>query len=117
MPPINPAPFRHFVRHHSGPVTISRRDGTTPTNYGEESTYTQLSTDRQMFIDTPDESELATAAGEFQAAMFVGYAVPSEDIIVNDRLQHSGITLEVTEKVGIPNDENPIVYRYTLDRP
>lgn len=111
------AALRRIVQMHSEPVTIERRDTSTTSSYGNDITYTTLPNDRSLYIDGVNESEQPTAAGEFQAMNVIAYSVPSEDIQVNDRFAHGSRTLEVVAKFGVPDDTDPIVYRYELDRP
>jgi hypothetical protein len=113
---MHPAPYRRLVRQHTEPITIRRRDEQDNTSYGEQITYSEVGV-RQLYIEGVSESRQPTAAGEFQSMSMIAFSLSDEDIRVNDRFDHGSTEFEVADKVGLPDDTDPVVHRYELERP
>lgn len=112
--PLPIAAFERFVRTHSEPLAVDRRDATDDTNYGESLTYSDLG-EREICIAGLEESVQPTPAGERQAQRVVAYTSPEIDLQLNDRISYGSETYEVLTKEGKPKESETAIYRYELD--
>lgn len=113
MPPAN-AVLRRFVRQHSVPLSVDRRDSASSSSYGTGPSYSDLGT-REIFVGGLNESMQPADAGENQSIRMVAYTTSDTDLQVNDRIDYNNRTLEVLSKEGKPNDLDVAIYRYELD--
>lgn len=112
--PAPAAAFRRMVNLNAEDLSVSRRDDTTSSSYGEGLTYSSVGTRRVCIVST-QENEQQTIAGERQAERIVAYADPDVDVQVNDRIDAGSETYEVTAQTAMPRESDPIIYRYDLD--
>lgn len=108
-------PYRRMVSARATPTDVWRRDEDTSETYGQEHTYSKLPNGREIYVYTVDEAEQPTPAGERQSLSVAALTTPDVDLRVNDRFDHGGERLEVIEKRGLPDDNEPAIIRYNLD--
>jgi hypothetical protein len=107
--------IRRRIRVYAEPITISRRQADTSEQYGNGPTYSELPSERDIFVAGLEESRQLTDAGERQGLRTVAYTGPNVDLQVNDRFDHGPDTYEVLTKEGRPDEADPVVYRYELN--
>lgn len=102
-------------------VTVHRKDDNTDGDYATSPTYTELGNPRSILVTGFDESMQTTGAGERQRMVMVAYSRPDVDLQTDDRIEYGGQTgnqsfYEVTAKFGRPDDADPVLWRYELEK-
>lgn len=108
--------LRTVVRLKSVPYDVERPSDRDKDRFGESGATTTTVTGIQMYLFEPQAVVLDTDFGDRLDGDLRGLALPSEDIQHQDRVTHQGDTYEISEPLHLPDNGNPVLKVFSLDK-
>jgi len=105
-----------IVRQRSTQYDITRPTQSSGGRFGENSSTETTIMDVSMWLFEPNEVNVDTEYGDRLGGDLQGYAQPSADIEVHDKVSHGADTYEVEQIMHIPDNDRKVLKQFSLQR-